>query len=192
MTTEESRKATLLWMKKEGIEINDVFIQRFGKNTREGKVKFHREIQEITCSNSWCHNIFLSSNGSLRFCPSCSSLTRDLKGRGHTRMKVRMRDNFSCKDCGVQRLPRVVEEHNGKCPTLKGRIKLFDIHHLNGNCGRNSRGYDSSKDITVLITLCHSCHYKRPEHRNHSQEFKDNVRKGIKMAKDKRDLTPKS
>lgn len=42
--------------------------------------------------------------------------------------------------------------------------RLFDIHHLNGLCGKKSKGYDRVSEIDGLITLCHKCHYNRPEH----------------------------
>lgn len=87
-----------------------------------------------------------------------------IKGRERARMMVRERDNFTCKDCGAVRTPRQVKKYNSKMPTLRGRMKLFDVHHINGLCGKNSRGYDSTRDLSGLITLCHRCHYQRPEH----------------------------
>lgn len=86
---------------------------------------------------------------------------RDDGGRDWLRLKVRIRDNFTCKDCGAARTPKQVVNRNKKCSGLKGRIKLFDVHHINGMCGKKSRGYDRLEDIDGLITLCHSCHYKR-------------------------------
>lgn len=74
-----------------------------------------------------------------------------LKGRERARMRVRIRDAFSCRKCGTQRTLKYVAEHKG--------LKLHDVHHLDGECGKNSRGYDSVADLTKLITLCHKCHY---------------------------------
>lgn len=80
---------------------------------------------------------------------------KKIKGRERTRMMVRIRDNFICKDCGDERTPKQAKE-------LKKR--LFDIHHLNGLCGKKSRGYDKISEIDGLVTLCHKCHFNRPEH----------------------------
>lgn len=79
----------------------------------------------------------------------------DIQGRGRTRMLVRMRDNFTCKDCGAVRTPEMAKKE-GK--------RLFDVHHLNGLCGKKSRGYDKEEDMDGLVTLCHKCHFNRPEH----------------------------
>ena len=43
---------------------------------------------------------------------------------------------------------------------LKGKLKLFDVHHIDGRCGKNSRGYDAVASVDKLITLCHSCHFR--------------------------------
>lgn len=77
------------------------------------------------------------------------------QGRERTRMLVRMRDNFTCQDCGAVRTPEMAKKE-GK--------RLFDVHHLNGLCGKKSRGYDKEEDIGGLVTLCHKCHFNRPEH----------------------------
>lgn len=77
-----------------------------------------------------------------------------LKGRERTRMMVRMRDNFTCQDCGEIRTPNNIE---------KG-MKNFDVHHLNGMCGKLSRSYDKVDSLDQMITLCHKCHFNRPEH----------------------------
>lgn len=82
-------------------------------------------------------------------------------GRSHVRDLVRGKDNFTCQDCKEIRTPEFVAEHNNKCEGLRGRIKLFDVHHVSGLCGKKSRGYDSIRDLAVLVTLCHKCHYLR-------------------------------
>ncbi len=76
-------------------------------------------------------------------------------GREHTRMAVRARDEFKCQDCGLVLFPDEARKL-GK--------RLFDVHHLNGLCGKKSRGYDRLSDMDGLVTLCHKCHFNRPEH----------------------------
>lgn len=80
-----------------------------------------------------------------------------LQGRCRTRNLVRMRDNFTCQNCGHSRPPEMVGK-NKEFP------KSLDVHHLNGECGKNSMGYDSVKNMDGLITLCHKCHFNHPEH----------------------------
>ena len=99
-----------------------------------------------------------------------------IKGRERTRYMVRRRDNFTCQDCKGVRTPEFVGKHNQKLKDLKGRIRLFDVHHLNGLCGKKSKAYDSVSDMDGLITLCHKCHYNRPEHRVHKMIFKNKNR----------------
>lgn len=80
-----------------------------------------------------------------------------IAGVGRTRQIVRKRDNYTCQDCKAIRIP---EE------AVKLNKRLFDVHHLNGLCGKMSRKYDKVGTIGGLITLCHKCHFNRPEH-NH-------------------------
>ena len=70
-------------------------------------------------------------------------------GRERTRELVRHRDNYTCQNC----LAKWVE---GK--------RRFDIHHLNGLCGKLSRKYDPVSDLSGLITLCRKCHFNHPQH----------------------------
>lgn len=79
------------------------------------------------------------------------------EGRDLTRHLVRLRDKNSCRICGKK--------------WEKGNIR-FDIHHLNGECGKNSRGYDSIKDMNGLITLCHKCHLNVDSVRNKMSKSK--------------------
>lgn len=76
----------------------------------------------------------------------------EFQGRERTRMLVRIRDNFTCQNCGVV---RTIEE------ARKNKKRLFDIHHLNGLCGKKSRSYDKVSEMDGLITLCHKCHFNR-------------------------------
>jgi len=94
-----------------------------------------------------------------------------LEGRDLNRMKVRIRDDFTCQDCGLRRTAFAVKTFNKKMPTLKGKMKNLDIHHINGLCGKKSKAYDSVLDMPNLVTLCHKCHYNRPEHRVKSAEY---------------------
>lgn len=75
-----------------------------------------------------------------------------MKGRERTRMLARIRDKFTCQDCGLVRTPKTAKKINKR---------LFDIHHLKGKCGKKSRGYDKISDLKRLITLCHKCHFNR-------------------------------
>jgi len=81
-----------------------------------------------------------------------------LTGRDYVRNKVRERDSFTCRDCGFIRTPSDVLKVNRK---FKSKLKSLDVHHLNGECGKRSRGYDRASEIDNLITLCHKCHYNR-------------------------------
>ena len=79
----------------------------------------------------------------------CTTRKKVNQGRDYVRDLVRKRDNHTCQDC--------------KKKWVHGK-KKFDVHHLNGFCGKKSRGYDSSKDTRYLVTLCHRCHFNHPEH----------------------------
>lgn len=96
------------------------------------------------------------------------------RGRELTRMRVRIRDGFKCRKCKLVRTILEVRSHNDVLPGLKGRIKLHDVHHLNGACGKNSRGYDKTNNLRGLITLCHKCHYK---HHQFSERGKASLKK---------------
>lgn len=84
-----------------------------------------------------------------KFCQVCTDKISKFQGRDRTREIVRIRDKHTCQDC-----KKVWKEGD----------RRFDIHHLNGKCGKMSRGYDSEHNLTGLITLCHKCHFNRPEH----------------------------
>ena len=71
------------------------------------------------------------------------------KGNSRVRYLARMRDNFTCQACGL------IWE--------KGQ-RQFDCHHLDGLCGKKSKGYDKIGEIGKLITLCHKCHFNRHDH----------------------------
>lgn len=123
-----------------------------------------------------CKNSFKRENRR-KYCYDCTRkyLGRTMNGRSWVRHIARIRDKFTCQDCGFIRTGTDVINYNNKIEGLKGRIKNLDIHHLNGLCGINSKGYDRIKDIDGLITLCHSCHYNRPEHKCKSPEFSQKI-----------------
>ncbi len=58
-------------------------------------------------------------------------------------------------------------------------MRRFDVHHLNGLCGKKSKGYDSPKDIGGLITYCHKCHLG-----NHVDKSKFRNKGGLPSAID--------
>lgn len=90
-----------------------------------------------------------------RFCLLHQQVFKRMKGTERTRMLVRVRDGFACKDCGDVRTPEYAEQM-GK--------RLHDVHHLLGLCGKRSKKYDKVADMDGLVTLCHKCHFNRPEH----------------------------
>ena len=67
-------------------------------------------------------------------------------GRDRVREMVRHRDHYTCQECG-----RVWNR----------TMRRFDVHHLNGLCGKKSRGYDSVGETDGLTTLCHKCHMSK-------------------------------
>lgn len=104
------------------------------------------------------------------FCELHSNKGYIFKGRDFNREKVRIRDNYTCQDCNKK---------------WEQGTRRFDVHHLNGLCGKKSKGYDSVLDKNGLITLCHKCHFNRPEHKTQTKEFAISVSLGHK----KRNLT---
>lgn len=83
------------------------------------------------------------------FCAHCNNrfFTRKngniLSGLDRPREIVRIRDNHTCQNCKK---------------IWKNGMRRFDVHHLNGNCGRYSTSYDKVIDIEGMTTLCHKCH----------------------------------
>lgn len=85
-------------------------------------------------------------------------------GRDFNREKARIRDNHTCQDCGKQ---------------WKEGQRRFDTHHIKGLCGKKSHGYDNITEINLLVTLCHSCHYNRPEHRCKNEGWNINRKRTV-------------
>ena len=71
-----------------------------------------------------------------------------LQGREYSRERTRKRDSHTCQIC--EKVWQV-------------RQRRFDIHHLNGLCGKLSKKYDRKEDMENLITLCHKCHMNLDE-----------------------------
>lgn len=84
-----------------------------------------------------------------------------------TREARRLIDKHTCQCCGKKWIP-------GK--------RRFDIHHIEGVCGKKSRKYDSIKDLDKLLTLCHKCHYNRPDFSTKLKKYFLNHRK-VKAGK---------
>lgn len=118
----------------------------------------------------FCNTQLVMGDGR-KYCLRCISNPEKLKGREHTRELVRVRDKHTCQDCGFVRTRWEVMKHNKKIEGLKGKIKSLDVHHLEGACGTKSYAYDKVEDMDRLITLCHKCHYNRPEHRVKDGDF---------------------
>jgi hypothetical protein len=76
-------------------------------------------------------------------------IPKSFSGRERTREYVRRRDNYTCQMCNKK---------------WNEKFRRFDVHHLNGFCGKKSRSYDKMSEIDGLITLCHRCHFNHPEH----------------------------
>ena len=83
------------------------------------------------------------------FIGNCKIQNNKYRGIDRTREMVRMRDNQTCQEC--------------KKVWIEGNRK-YDVHHLNGLCGKRSRKYDKVSEMDGLITLCHKCHYNRFDH----------------------------
>lgn len=85
-------------------------------------------------------------------------ITRSMKreylsaGRDYVRELVRKRDRHTCQIAKIGKRSK-------KCKRKwKEGMRRFDVHHINGLCGKKSRGYDRKEDMKGLITICHSCH----------------------------------
>ena len=112
--------------------------------------------------DTYCFNVIVREMGGKPY---------HLKGRERARMRVRIRDGFKCQTCGKIRTIRMAS---------KEKKKLFDVHHLDGECGKNSRGYDSTGDLSKLVTLCHKCHFV---HHEFSVEWKGRIIKEREMIR---------
>lgn len=99
------------------------------------------------CEVPSCDTHFLPKDTGTRF--YCSEHSEELKkftGRDLVSELVRIRDNKTCQNCHKK---------------WNGEERRFDIHHLNGNCGKLSNSYDSRMQTDGLTTLCHKCHMSK-------------------------------
>ncbi len=104
--------------------------------------------KRITCYI--CRNILV--NGESKYCGDCRKENKLEHGRDLVRGVVRGRDNNTCQSCGFKW-------------KLGMDRKRLDVHHLEGMCGKKSKGYDSIySDLSKLITVCHKCHYNLHDH----------------------------
>jgi len=115
-------------------------------------------LKDLICA--MCSDQYSTLDRNSKYCKKCTP-DHTVGGRNYTRSLVRIRDKYTCQNCGFVRTEKEVLSHNCKIKGLKGRIKNLDVHHINGLCGKNSRGVDSVNDMDILITLCHKCHYNR-------------------------------
>jgi 5-methylcytosine-specific restriction endonuclease McrA len=69
--------------------------------------------------------------------------------RDRIRELVRIRDNHSCQNCGVQWFP--------------GQ-RRFDVHHIDCD-NKRTHFCDKLAEINNMVTLCHKCHLNIPDHR---------------------------
>ena len=102
------------------------------------------------------------------------------EGKDRTRMLVRIRDKFTCQYCGKV---RTYED------CKKTGLYMFDVHHLNGLCGKKSLKYDKVSEIDGLITLCHKCHFNHPEHslrirKPLEKSYLEDIKENSNLAKD--------
>lgn len=150
------RTEKILQLRKNGLSLKKIgdLVGLSCERVRQIILNPKPKIKEFKCI--FCKKIFSATdgNGVRRFCGECSK-KYSCKGREFTRTLVRIRDNFTCQDCGAVRTPETAKKEG---------IRLFDVHHLNGLCGKRSRSYDKISEIDGLITLCHRCHFNRPEH----------------------------
>lgn len=92
--------------------------------------------------------------------PRTRNLAYGMTGRDYIRELVRIRDKHTCQTCGL---------------IWNAKWKRFDVHHLNGLCGKKSKSCDRKKDMDGLITLCHRCHFNHPQHTLKTRKNKNNL-----------------
>lgn len=80
------------------------------------------------------------------YCSICRRRIQVMQGKDRARELTRIRDKNTCQEC----------KRKWKLPQRR-----FDVHHLNGLCGKKSRDFDSIYEIGGLITYCHKCHMSK-------------------------------
>lgn len=128
----------------------------------ECRERGHQLVQKKENVCQVCAAVFFGY-GYDRQCVACrpGEKSQHATGRGRVRYLARARDKFTCQDCGEVRTPEDIVAVNKGIIGLRGRFKHLDVHHKDGQCGKNTRGYDKKEDIHILITLCHRCHFRR-------------------------------
>lgn len=130
--------------------IHDIRPKRLLRQKIEIKELTTATVIEGTCFSCKKNlNRFAPRSHVFEFCEDCFTKFfvrksgSQVSGMDRTREIVRIRDHHTCQSCGNV--------------WVYGQ-RRFDIHHLNGNCGKFSTSYDSVLDIDGLVTLCHKCH----------------------------------
>ena len=144
-----SRGGKNSWKGKSKKERYEIIKARWAKGREKAgfvaKIKIPKVLKVGNCV--LCSKVFESYSD--KYCKDCSSiLEKSSGGRERTREMVRIRDNHTCQKCGK---------------VWVNPMRRFDVHHLNGNCGKYSRSYDRANDLSGMITLCHKCHMKQDE-----------------------------
>ena len=139
-------------LKRIGWSFKDISI-RFKISRQRVEQIFRNEPEFRICSIC---NILIDDNSQRKICKNCLlTIGYQKTGRDYIRERVRVRDNYTCQSCGLKRTPDdAKKEHK----------KAFDVHHLEGLCGKKSKGYDKKNTMSCLITLCHKCHFNRHDH----------------------------
>lgn len=102
-----------------------------------------------------CRTALNANKNELKICKACTALYKITSGRDRNRGLVRGRDANTCQSCGIQ---------------WKGKGRRFDVHHLDGKCGKFSRSYDSVSILHQLVTVCHRCHYNLHDHAQNGKQ----------------------
>lgn len=133
--------------------------QRIHQMISPNEIKRMKIIKALIVKNrkkylcAFCNSILERKS---RFCVVC--LPRNLEGKDRTRQMVRLRDNLTCQTCSKKWVIGT---------------RRFDVHHLGGLCGKKSLRYDKTRDMHLLLTLCHKCHFNHPLHTLKSKIKKD-------------------
>ena len=148
MTFQEQikRYKDFIFLRKNGWTVKNI-AKKYGISRQAVEIRIVKGFPKIGTVKNQFHNQFYKfvfKKYGLRI--------QDIQGKDRTRMVVRARDNFKCRSCGKKRTPKQAKRY---------KKRLFDVHHLNGICGKKSKSYDSIKNIDKLITICHKCHYQR-------------------------------
>ena len=75
--------------------------------------------------------------------------------RDRNREIVRIRDNHTCQICGK---------------VWKEGYRRFDVHHLDCDYTKSRKADNLDNEWDNMITVCHMCHLRLPEHRKTMSE----------------------